>query len=220
MTVNKQTEERQVELITEWTVELGWKTTTGQIRNEEHDGYFEGRSTYFIAANRRTVKRLPEQLYESNDRYHYLEQILDLGDRIFSNCFFTSIHGDSIPSGTGANIRTKLNLHHGTQTQDLKTFDATRVCPALVSQQHCFGAHAFTIEATKGKTYMTTRIIESVQIRARTSDGTHRKGHSMREHLRLTQKISSGTILGTDPSCTVLSRRQRIDRGNYAMIMQ
>ena len=102
-TVNKQTEERQTSQITEWITELRWKATTWQIRNEQHDGYLEGRSTFLIAASRRIINRLPEQFQESNDGYHYLEQFMDLGNGIIKDClsFLTAIDQDSKPSGSG-----------------------------------------------------------------------------------------------------------------------
>ena len=56
-TLDKRKEEEQADQITEWTTELGWKATTGQMRNEQHDGYLEARSTFLIASNRRMINR-------------------------------------------------------------------------------------------------------------------------------------------------------------------
>ncbi len=165
-TVDKSIEERQATDVTKWMDDIGWKTTTGQIRNEQHDGYLEGRSTYLIAANREIINRLPEQFKESNDGYHYLEQILDLGDGIFKDCFsyFTTIDEDSKPSGSGSSIKTRLDVHHGDQTKDINIFDITRVGPALVSQRHSFGNHAFAIEATDGITTQKARPIRNHEL--------------------------------------------------------
>ena len=66
--------------------------------------------------------------------------------------FFTAIDKDSNPSDSGANIKTKLTVHHGNETRYISIFDITRVGPALVSQRYCFGSHAFAIEATDGIT--------------------------------------------------------------------
>jgi hypothetical protein len=90
---NKNVEEQQADQIKRWMRDIGWETKSGQIRNEQHDGYLEGRSACLIAANRQIVNRLPEQFEESNDGCHYLEQIVDLGDGIIVDCFsyFTAI---------------------------------------------------------------------------------------------------------------------------------
>ena len=106
------------------------------MRNEQHDGYLEGRSTFLIASNRRIINRFPTQFDESNDGYHYLEQILDLGDGIITDCFsfFTATEEESKPSGSGAKIKTKLNGQDGDETKEICIFEINRVGPALVSQ--------------------------------------------------------------------------------------
>jgi hypothetical protein len=95
---------------------------------------------------------LPEQFQESNDRCHCLKQILDLGDGIITHCFsfFTAIDEDSEPSGSGANIKTKLNARDGNETKEICIFNINRVGPASANQRCCFGSHAFAIEATDG----------------------------------------------------------------------
>ena len=153
--------------MTKWINEIGWDTTTGQIRNEQHDGYIEGRSTYLIAASRQIVNRLPKDFNESmNEGYNYLEQILDLGDGIINDCFsyFTAIDEDSKPSGSGASIKATLSVQHDSQTQDIDIFDITRVGPALTSQKHSFGDHAFAIEATDGITTQKARPIRKHEL--------------------------------------------------------
>jgi hypothetical protein len=99
-TPNRTEEERQAAIVREWAEDIGWKTTIGQLKNEQHDGYLEGRSTYLIAADERIIKKLPKQFHESNDGYHYLEQILDIGDGIIKDCFsyFTATKEDRNPS--------------------------------------------------------------------------------------------------------------------------
>lgn len=89
-----------------------------------------------IAANRQIIERLPNRFDELNDGCHCLEQILDQGDGIINNCVsdFTASNDDSKPSGTGANIKTKITAHQGTQTKDIDVFDITKVGPDLVSQ--------------------------------------------------------------------------------------
>jgi hypothetical protein len=131
------------------------------MRNEQHDGYLEGRSTFLIASNRRIINSLPTQFHESNDEHHYLEQILDPGDGIITDCFsfFTAIEEDSKPSGSGAKINSKLNIQDGDETKEICIFDINRVGPALVSQRYCFGSHAFAIESTYGVTSQKARPI-------------------------------------------------------------
>jgi hypothetical protein len=66
-TVKKNTKEHQAVLMKARLNDVGWKTTSGKIRNEQHDGHIEDRSTCLIAANREIINRLPEQFAESND---------------------------------------------------------------------------------------------------------------------------------------------------------
>ena len=138
--VDKRKEEEQADQITEWMTELGWKATTGQMRNEQHDGHLEGRSALLIASNRRTINRFPTQFHESNDGHHCLEQILDLGDGIITDCFsfFTATEEESKPSGSGAKIKTKLTMQDGDETKEICIFDINRVGPALASQKILF----------------------------------------------------------------------------------
>jgi hypothetical protein len=117
-TVKKNTKEHQAVLMKARLNDVGWKTTSGKIRNEQHDGYIEDRSTYLIAANREIINRLPEQFAELNDGCHHLdEQTLDIGDGMFKDCFtsFATSNKDSKPSGTGASVKTKITVHHGDQ---------------------------------------------------------------------------------------------------------
>jgi hypothetical protein len=45
--------ERQAATVQEWAKDMGWKTASGKIKNEQHDGYLEGRSTCLVAAEER-----------------------------------------------------------------------------------------------------------------------------------------------------------------------
>jgi hypothetical protein len=155
-TVDKQTKKQQASQISEWMTELGWKATTGQIRNEQQDGHLEGRSTFLIAANRRMINRLPELFQELNDGCHYLEQIMDLGNGIMTDCFSffaPAIDEDSKPSGSGANTKTKLDVRDGTtaETERLycqqinseeeedprRHFTDSKACFAVAGQRNC-----------------------------------------------------------------------------------
>jgi hypothetical protein len=112
-TMAKNAEERQAVPMKEWLNHIGgWKTMSGQIRNEQHDGCVEGRSACLIAANRESINKLPEQFAESNDWCHCLEQTPDVGDGTFKDCFtsFATSNNFSKPSGTGASIKMTLTV--------------------------------------------------------------------------------------------------------------
>ena len=91
---------------------------------------------------------------------------MDLGDGIITDYFslFTAIEKDSKPSGSGADIKTKLNIRDGNETKEICVFDINRVGPALVSQRYCFGSHAFAIEATDGITTQKARPIRQHEL--------------------------------------------------------
>ena len=59
-TADKQTEEQHAAQMKEWMNEIGWKTASGQIHNEQHKGCIEGRRTHLTATNRQIVNRLPD----------------------------------------------------------------------------------------------------------------------------------------------------------------
>jgi hypothetical protein len=167
-TPNRKEEERQTAIVQEWAEDIGWKTTTGQLTNEQHDGYLEGRSTYLIAADERIIKKLPKQFHESNDGYHYLEQILDMGDGIIKDCFsyFTATKEDRKPSGTGARVKTQITVSHEGQEKNIDIFDRTSIGPTLVGKRHAFGTSAFAIEATDGITTQKARPIRKHELLA------------------------------------------------------
>jgi hypothetical protein len=109
-TPDQKEEEQQVAAAQEWAKDMGWKTTSGQIKNQQHDGYLEVRCTCLVAAKERVIKRLPQQFNESNDRHQHLEQILDIGDGMIKHCFsyFTEPTEDrNKPIGTGVKVKTR-----------------------------------------------------------------------------------------------------------------
>jgi hypothetical protein len=153
-TNDRKEEERQAEKVKEWTNDIGWKTVSGQLRNEEHDGYLEGCSTYLITAKARVINRLPRQYDESNDGYHYLEQILDVNNGTIEDCFtyFTAQTEERKQKGKGTKIKTKVNIQHKGQQKEIAVFDVASIGPAIVSGRHAMGSYAFAIEATDGIT--------------------------------------------------------------------
>jgi hypothetical protein len=163
-TTDKGKEERQAETVKEWTKTIGWDAKVRQMRNKQHNGYLEGQSIFLIAANRRTIDKLPQEFEETNHGFHYLEQILlDLADRNISDCFsyFTAINEDSKPRGQGCRsvIKTPAQIKHGDILKDINVFYITNVGPALVSKQNSFGNNAFAIKATDGITSQKARPI-------------------------------------------------------------
>ena len=131
-TSNPDMEDRQMRLVREWTEDMGWATTSGQIRNDQHDGYLEGRSTYLIAADKRVIDRIPKQFDESNDGYHHLEQILDTADGIFEDCFsfFTVKQVDRKPSGHGAKIKMTVIVNKDGINKEIDVIDVSGINPA------------------------------------------------------------------------------------------
>lgn len=92
--------------------------TSGEIRNEQHYGNLEGRSSYLIAVTTHIVQ--------------HLEQIMDLGDGNVEDFFsyFTAVNADENPSSEGAKVKTKLKVHQECEITDIHFFDITRVGPA------------------------------------------------------------------------------------------
>jgi hypothetical protein len=160
-TNNRQEEEHRADQIQKWMDDLGWKHTVGQIWNEQHDGYLEGQSTYLIAASSQIIDRLPTQFDESNDGFHYLEQILDIGDGDIRDCFsyFAAINDDRKPSGSGAKIKTTLQICHSNEIRNIDIFDVNYIGPSLVSRSNSFGTNTFVIEAIDGITSHKVRPI-------------------------------------------------------------
>jgi hypothetical protein len=86
-TSDQKEEQTQAGQLQAWTHSMGWESTVGQIKNKQHNGCLEGQSMCLITANKGIIDRLPEQFDQWNDGCHYPEQILDLGDRNFRDCF-------------------------------------------------------------------------------------------------------------------------------------
>jgi hypothetical protein len=134
-TTDKKTEERQAATVKEWTEAIGWDTEVGQIRNAQHDRHPEGRSTFLIAADKRTIDKLSKEFEETDDGFHHLEQILDLADGNVKDSFshFTATDEDREPSGNGSVMKTPAKIKHSDTMKDINAFDITNIGPALAS---------------------------------------------------------------------------------------
>ncbi len=203
-TLNRKEEEQQAATVKTWAKDLGWKTTSGQIITQQHDGCLEGRSTYLIAATERVIDKLPTQFHELNDGCHYLEQTLDVGDGAIKACFtyFTAMNEERKPSGTGAKVKTRIVVRYEGREKELQAFDATSIGPTLTGKKHAFGSNAFAIEATDGittqksQTNAEARTISSVRVRKPTSQKLARRRHGVEGNIRSISRNSPGAKPG------------------------
>ena len=137
---------------------------------------FGGRQhIYLIASDEQAIAKLPDRFNESNDRDTYLEQILDIRDGNFKDCFsyFTAENSDNLkPISTGAHIKARITVMQEGREKASNIFDASTISPSL-GKRNAPGANAFAIEATDGITTQKASPIRKHRLLAAFGFETH-----------------------------------------------
>jgi hypothetical protein len=173
-TTNREDETRQARNLAAIIRTLGWTTTIGEIRNEDHAGYLEGRSTYLIAGPNETINRINNATTsKANDSHNRLDDILDDSDGIFEDCFRyherMETADEKTKTNTSAQIKTTLRVQTHPDDPIMHTvqiFDAQHPGPSLINRRHAIGEKAFAIEATDGITRQKARPIRNHELLA------------------------------------------------------
>jgi hypothetical protein len=174
-TTHRDTERQQAKDMAATLNDIGWDSHIGELRNEEHEGYLEGRSTYMIAGPSTTIQRIKDaKTSKANDSYSKLDDILDDSDGIFEDCFryHENTTQDTRKPENTHGARTKTTLHvqlrpnDPTATQTVQIFNAEHPGPNLTGKRHAIGDKAFAIEATDGITRQKARPIRNHELLA------------------------------------------------------
>jgi hypothetical protein len=148
------------------------KTKIGSIQNEDHDGYLEANTTYLITAPEATIDQIGPKEFQPKETYNTLDDILDEGDGIFTDCFRWQQKTETeeattttSPKSRRAREATKLEIiDKAGITRTTSIFDTTRPGPNLADRKHAIGSKAFAIEAMDGITTQKARPIRNHEL--------------------------------------------------------